>query len=350
MTVCDRVQITYKGDGTTKLFTFPFTYMHPEDVDVYLWDDTTKDYKSVAATDWKFANATTIEFTTAPPVPPPIVGPLDPEIFNVKISRSTDLDEMESTFYPGSAIRAQDLNDNFDQLRLAIEEGRCYIPGSLYKYLSDNYWNKGTDTIKVKDQKEGRWPLDDSRIATTGAISERLDPFVQDAKPPSVPVTEIRQPGKMWVDDGRLELNYWDDQAKAWVNLAMTGPMGPTGPEGNYKTLLSTVPPSNRPDGTPIQSGDIWLNTATGVLYAWYDDGDSTQWISVTKTGAKGDPGAPGPQGPLGPTGPQGPQGLTGPAGAAFAGRIIGHSPINAQLVGSDVDLTFDPIPLTNLP
>jgi hypothetical protein len=32
---------------------------------------------------------------------------------------------MIATYYPGSSIRAQDLNDDFDQLRFAIQEGRC---------------------------------------------------------------------------------------------------------------------------------------------------------------------------------------------------------------------------------
>ena len=321
MTVCDRVQITYKGDGTTKLFTFPFTYLDQQDIDVYLWDTTTKKYALVPTTDWSFANATTIEFTTAPPVPPPIVGPLDPDVFNVKIARSTDLDQMEATFYPGSAIRAQDLNDNFDQLRLAIEENRCYIPGDMYKYLRDNYWNKTTETIKVKDQKEGRWPTDDTHIATTGAISERLDPLVQDATPPTVPITEMRQEGKFWVDAARLELNYWDETAKAWVNLAMTGPAGPVGPEGNYQTMLSDTPPTVRPNGKAIQSGDLWFNTATMQLYAWYEDGTSDQWVNINRPGPAGPVGptstVPGPAGPAGPAGPVGPAStVPGPAGA----------------------------------
>ena len=350
MTVCDRVQITYKGDGTTKLFTFPFTYLDQQDIDVYLWDTTTKKYEPVPTTDWKFANATTIEFTTAPPVPPPIVNPLDPDVFNVKISRHTDTDQMEATFYPGSAIRAQDLNDNFDQLRLAIEESRCYIPGDIYKYLRDNYWNKTTDTIKVQDQKDGKWPLDDSRIATTGAISERLDPYVQDVNPPAVPVTEKRQPGKAWIDNDDLNFKYWEPAANAWVNLANTGPQGPSGtiavgtttqlpfglpptvvntgtsqdaifnfgiPKGVAQRVVMQDSPPTLIGGLPVQTGDLWFHTGNIQLYAWYDDGTSQQWVSISKTGPAGATGATGATGVAGPTGPQGPIGLTGPTGAA---------------------------------
>ena len=56
---------------------------------------------------WYFQNATTIRFTEAPE------GKL-------LIYRKTDIDELEAIFYPGSSIKAQDLNDNFEQLRDAI--------------------------------------------------------------------------------------------------------------------------------------------------------------------------------------------------------------------------------------
>ena len=116
MTVRDQVQITYKGDGTTKLFTFPFEYIHPDDIDVYLWNFTTESYDLQATNTWSFANATTIEFNSAPPVP------TDPAVFNIKIARSTELTKAAAVFYPGSAIRAQDLNDNFEQSLFLVQE------------------------------------------------------------------------------------------------------------------------------------------------------------------------------------------------------------------------------------
>ena len=227
---CDLVQIKYKGDGIQKLFTFPFTYLDQADVFISFWDDTTKDYVDVASTQWTFANATTIEFLNPPPAPP-VGDPLDPPVFNIRIYRFTDVTKTEAIFYPGSAIRAEDLNDNFDQLRLAIEEGRCLIPQSMYRFLRDNYWNKTNETIHLSEQKTGKWVADDKHIATTAAISERLDPFVQDTKPADPPVTDIRQPGKVWFDNGELQFSYWEPAASAWVNLGIAGPSGPPGPQ-----------------------------------------------------------------------------------------------------------------------
>ena len=372
MTVCDRVQITYKGDGTTKLFTFPFTYLYPEDVDVSLWDNTTKDYVLVPTTDWSFANATTIEFNTAPPPPPPLVNPSDVQVFNIKISRSTSLEDMEATFYPGTAIRAEDLNNNFDQLRSALQEQRCELYGNVKLLLEDKVWTKyriGTsisgkitgDTVTKPDQLQGKWPADgkDEFIATTDAISARLDPYVQDTKPPELPITETRQPGKIWIDDGTFQIHYWEPAAKAWVSLANAGPQGQKGDKGDkgdpgiYATIVQSTPPTTRVDGTPLQTGDVWMDDNKGLVYAWYVDVDSSQWISVTKTGPAGPAGPAGSTGPAGPAsivpGPQGPQ---GPAGAAGTGitSLTGHAPITVSMTGTDADLSFDPIPLTTLP
>jgi hypothetical protein len=327
---CDLVQIKYKGDGIQKLFTFPFTYLDQGDVFISLWDDTTKDYVDVASTEWTFANATTIEFLNPPPAPPPVVDPLDPPVFNIRIYRFTDVTQTGATFYPGSAIRAEDLNGNFDQLRLAIEEGRCLIPQSMYRYLRDNYWNKTDETIHLSEQKTGKWVADDKHIATAAAISERLDSFVQDTKPANPPITETRQPGKIWFDDGTLQFSYWEPAARAWVNLASTGPVGPSGTVavgtttqlphdqsptvGNTGTAQSAVLNFGIPKGKPqsvivrdavpadnygaaLVAGDLWFNTSKVQLYAWYDDGTSKQWVSISQVGPKGDQGIQGIQG-----------------------------------------------------
>ena len=248
---CDLVQIKYKGDGAQKLFTFPFTYLSKNDIRVSFWDDQTKYYTDIAAAKWSFANATTVEFVDAPPVPSAA------DVFNVRIYRLTDLSRMERQFYPGSAIRAEDLNEDFDQLRLAIEEGRCQIPGALLQLLTDEYWNKTTDTIDTEEFKKGQWVNDDKHIATIGAISERLDPYVQETKPADPPITDIRQPGKIWFDNGELQFSYWEPSANAWVNLALAGPSGPPGPQatgglvaGNGVTADATTQITSIDQGT----------------------------------------------------------------------------------------------------
>ena len=78
-------------------FSFNFPYLENTDVKVSL--------DGVDTIAYTFANATTIQFNTAP---------ADGVV--VRIYRDTDNDDLRAVFYPGSAIRAQDLNDNFDQI------------------------------------------------------------------------------------------------------------------------------------------------------------------------------------------------------------------------------------------
>lgn len=97
---------TYVGDGITTLYSFTFPYIEPEDVKV-----SVNDVNLVRTTEYIFANATTIQLTTAP-----VSGA------SIKLYRQTDSSDIKWVFFPGSAIRAQDLNDNFTQNLYVTQE------------------------------------------------------------------------------------------------------------------------------------------------------------------------------------------------------------------------------------
>jgi len=96
-------QNTYTGNGSTVLYSFTFPYLDSADVKVSL--------NGTLTTAYTFANATTIQFATAPSAG-----------VAIRIYRETDSSTTVATFYPGSSIKAADLNDNFTQdLYLAQE-------------------------------------------------------------------------------------------------------------------------------------------------------------------------------------------------------------------------------------
>ena len=173
-TDCASNEIKYVANGVLATpYPFPFVYLTEDDVYVELYNFTTKRWDNVPQSDvtypWKFENATTIKFTTtAPPVPPST----DPTYPNIKIARCTDIDPLEATFYPGSAIRAQDLNNNFEQLQMAIQEGRCQVPDGVYDYLDKYYWNKLDETTYTTST----WATEatDAFIPTTGAVNAHI--------------------------------------------------------------------------------------------------------------------------------------------------------------------------------
>ena len=94
---------TYTGDGSTVLYNFTFPYI--DETDVYVSLDGT------ATTAYSYANATTIQFTTAPA-----------SGVAIRIYRATDSADTKAAFFAGSAIRSKDLNDNFTQSLYIAQE------------------------------------------------------------------------------------------------------------------------------------------------------------------------------------------------------------------------------------
>ena len=101
-------QNTYTGDGTTVLFSFTFPYIQSSDVKVSL--------DEVLTTEYTLANATTIEFNAAP-----LTG------VAIRLFRETSDDDIRHVFYPGSAIRARDLNDNYVQNLYVTQEANFNV-------------------------------------------------------------------------------------------------------------------------------------------------------------------------------------------------------------------------------
>jgi hypothetical protein len=98
-------EVSYTGDGTTVLYSFTFPYLKTTDIKVSV--------NGVDSTAFTLANTTTIEFNTAPA-----------NGAAIRIFRFTDNAELAATFFPGSAIRAQDLNDNFVQNLYVTQEAK----------------------------------------------------------------------------------------------------------------------------------------------------------------------------------------------------------------------------------
>jgi hypothetical protein len=96
-------QNTFTGNGSTVLFSFTFPYLDSTDILVSV--------NGTLTTAYTLANATTIQFTTAPA-----------NGAAIRIFRVTDDATLAATFYPGSSIRSQDLNENFTQNLYATQE------------------------------------------------------------------------------------------------------------------------------------------------------------------------------------------------------------------------------------
>ena len=116
-------QNEHSGNGTLRRFSFTFPYIKEDDVKVSV-RTSNDDVTTLASTAYTFpsateiqlnaltGNATTWQETTGAPK----------SGVTLRVFRETDIDNPKAVFYPGSSVRAQDLNDNTLQNLYAEQE------------------------------------------------------------------------------------------------------------------------------------------------------------------------------------------------------------------------------------
>jgi len=73
------------------------------------------------------------------------------------------------------------------------------------------------------------------------------------------------------------------------------GPQGPTGPAGgDGADGVAGLDIGTSPPVGPSAAGDLWWDSDDGDLHVYYNDGNSSQWVTVSQ----GPAGSPGPAGP----------------------------------------------------
>ena len=126
--------------------------------------------------------------------------------------------------------------------------------------------------------------------------------------------------------------------AGAQGNQGAVGAQGSQGTQGNIG--VGSITTSTGAPSSPNQ-GDLWWDTDDGVLLVYYNDGNSSQWVSIN-TGVRGAQGATGSTGSQGATGPTGAQGAAGSATLSnnADNRVItGGSGTN---LNGEANLTYD--------
>ena len=115
-------------------------------------------------------------------------------------------------------------------------------------------------------------------------------------------------PGDLWwsAKTGRLYVFYQDADSSQWVTTQPSGsrsfydsaldvPVGDSSsatqsfasPQADTAVTISTMAPSERADGTPNGSGDLWWSTHTGMLYIWAVETSTDADTGSLKTNAQ---------------------------------------------------------------
>ena len=296
---CSDVQTIQAGNGSKTQFSFDFPYILKSEIHVYFWNATTKDYDEKLTTDstypWRItdANPTIVEFTgTAPPSPTTPTVPGETAVDNVKIRRITKIDDIRALFNPGSAIRSDDLNKNFEQVRYAIQESNCQdVPDEVFTYLENYYWNRYDQTLYDGDT----WVSNDTKLASTEAIDDRVDSKIDAAITSDIGTdgtgVTVTNDG-----DGTITLGIADnsvdfDKIKDADKLKLAQQEAAYSGGGSDDTVFTSVAAIRRfenfvqdstPSTTGIGKGRVWVDIADDkTLSVW----DGNAWQAITSGG-----------------------------------------------------------------
>ena len=294
---CTDVQTIQAGNGSKTQFSFDFPYIFKSEIHVYFWNAVTKEYDEILTTDatypWQItdANPTIVEFTgTAPPSPATPVDPGEPTVDNVKIRRITKIDDIRALFSPGSAIRSDDLNNNFEQLRYAIEEANCQgVPDDVDQYLKDYYWDRFDNTLYDGDT----WVSDDTKIASTEAIDDRVDSKIDTAIENDILVdgtglNKTASGGQVTIGISANSVDLDRLKNSDIINNAEQDAQSPSPTDNNIFTALAaktrhdTLIQTGTPAGSTYQTGKFWYqNDDDKTFYVW----TGSAWEGITSGG-----------------------------------------------------------------
>ena len=252
---------TFTGDGSTTNYSFTFEYLEQPEVKVTL--------DGVATTAFTFANATTLSFTTAPD-----------SGAEIRIYRDTNIETLKATFFPGSAIKAEDLNNNFTQNNFAVQE------------IKENTWDTDIQTIKSNEA----WISNDELIATTAAMDQRIDSKVDDALTldidgsDGITITDDTPSGGqivVGIGAGSVDLDrIKDEDILTYAEQEAGTPSWDS--DGRIPTTFAaarrfdTLIQPTTPAGTNWVIGKIWLqNDSDKTLSIW----DGNGWDAITSGG-----------------------------------------------------------------
>jgi len=213
-------------------FTFTFEYLNKDtDIKVSLNGVNTNAYT--------FPTGSVVRFNTAP---------ADGVV--VRIYRDTDIDTARAVFAPGSVIRAQDLNDNFEQIRFVTQE------------TDNNTWDNETETIKSTNT----WVSSDEKVATTAAIDARFQDEIGD--------TLISSEAWVSSDDYIATTRSIDQRIDTAITNDIAGSDGVTITDDGDGTITVGLA-DNSVDFSKIKDEDI-------ITYAEQEAG-SPSWLSDTR-------------------------------------------------------------------
>ena len=172
------IQNTYTGNNSTVDYAFTFPYLKTTDIKVSL--DATD------TTAYTLHNATTVRFNSAPGTG-----------VAIRIYRKTNSDNLAATFYPGSAIKSSDLNDNYTQNLYVTQESEYDVDTANATSTTAN-----TTANTAKTTADTAKSTADTAIATANSATTTANSATSTANTASSNATTAKNAVDTYVHDG----------------------------------------------------------------------------------------------------------------------------------------------------
>lgn len=302
--------VNYTGNGVTKVFTVPFSFLERTDVKVF------KDSEESVAFTW--LSDVSITMTDAP-----AKGAV------VRIQRFTEKRFSVVDFRDGSVFRESDLDLMVTQLLFIAQEAYDALDGETAVAAKEKAYEYmlACEVIYKKVKAEGDLFRKMSIIVTasesgTGAASYDFDNGILTLCMPPGPAGPTGPEGPQGVPGEQGPQGPRGIQGPQGVqgDRGPEGAQGLMGPQGEQGPRGET--------GLAGPKGDKGTQGNTGLQGEQGPRGETGVVGPVGPIGPKGEQGERGPQGPEGPDGAQGEQGPLGDAPVAMA---FGNFTIDAQ-------------------
>ena len=257
---------TANGNSTTD-YTFSFPYLKESEIKVSC-AGVDKAVGTSSSGIWYLLNATTVRFNTAP----------EAASSPVRIYRDTGTDNLKANFYPGSAIRSGDLNDNFTQ-NLYVTQEADYSSADAADYAK-------------------RFCIDGDGTSESG-IESHPDLAQRPTKPKGVPYSVTKsEEAKTAADTAKLATDRivatTSDGGNTWTlkggnTNASTDPKGVKYAVDQAEDAVSVATAAdNIADGAKIDADNAKM--ATDRLVATTSNGGTTWTLTGNNTNASTDP------------------------------------------------------------
>ena len=289
-------QNEHNGDGSDRRFSFTFPYIKEDDVRISL-RLSEANVSLLPTTAYTFPTATEIQFNAVAETDFQEATGAPKSGVTIRIFRDTDLETQRVTFFPGSSIRAQDLNDsvlqtlyaNQERENRAIDKTGDSMTGNL-NLESDLVFEGATaddfeTTLTVVDPTADRtitFPDTTGTVVTTGDTGTVTSAMIADL---SIVDADVAAAANI---DGSKLLNDSVQATKLEHIDSTEQNADPVGADTSVFTSAAAIKrfrgyvQNDAPATAGVGTGAIWVDIADDKkLYTF----DGTNWVAVTSGG-----------------------------------------------------------------